>query len=116
MLVKIEERNKEEILVVSSREIAEDFEKEHKHVLEAIGNITAENSALIGDYFIESKDVMKEIEKTKGKINPRYDIGYDIIKAIIDNSSGDISAVCNGFRLGYIQGQKSMRKGNNKII
>jgi Rha family phage regulatory protein len=36
MLVKIEERNNEEVLVVSSREIALDFEKEHKSVLYAI--------------------------------------------------------------------------------
>ena len=46
MLVKIEEMNKEEILVVSSRDIADDFEKEHKDVLESIRNLTAENSAV----------------------------------------------------------------------
>lgn len=36
MLVKIIDRNKEEVLMVSSREVAEDFEKRHDHVLEAI--------------------------------------------------------------------------------
>lgn len=33
--------------VVSSRDIAERFEKQHKHVLETIQNLTAENSALL---------------------------------------------------------------------
>ena len=54
MLVKIEEINKEETLVVSSRDVAENFEKEHKHVLEAIREIktSVENSAHL---FIENK-------------------------------------------------------------
>lgn len=39
MLVKIEEINKEETLVVSSREIAEDFEKRHDNVLRDIENL-----------------------------------------------------------------------------
>ena len=33
-------------LVVSSRRVADNFGKQHKHVLEAIENIKAENSAL----------------------------------------------------------------------
>ena len=60
------------------------------------------------------ENVMKEIEKTKGNINPRYDVGCDIIKLIIDNSSDNMSAVCNGFRLGYIQGQKSIKNLKKK--
>lgn len=40
-------------LVVTSRQVAEDFEKQHKHVLEAIENIKAENSA-VTKMFIES--------------------------------------------------------------
>ena len=34
-------------LVVSSRRVADNFGKQHKHVLEAIENIKAENSALM---------------------------------------------------------------------
>lgn len=52
MLVKIQEQNKEEILVVNSRQVAEDFEKEHFNVLQSIESITIENSSLIGRYFI----------------------------------------------------------------
>ena len=33
--------------VVSSRQIAENFGKEHKNVLQTIDNMTAENSALL---------------------------------------------------------------------
>lgn len=40
-------------LVVSSRQVAEDFGKKHKHVLEAIENIKAQNSA-VTKMFIES--------------------------------------------------------------
>ena len=40
-------------LVVSSRRVADDFGKKHKHVLEAIENIKAENSA-VTKMFIES--------------------------------------------------------------
>jgi len=39
--------------VVTSRKVADDFEKQHKHVLEAIENIKAENSA-VTRMFIES--------------------------------------------------------------
>lgn len=57
MLIEIQGKTNEEILVVSSRQIAEDFEKQHKDVLESISNLisrmgVAENSASL---FIESK-------------------------------------------------------------
>ena len=41
-LVKIENKQ----IVTDSRQIAENFGKQHKHVIEAIENIKAENSAL----------------------------------------------------------------------
>lgn len=43
----------EEILVVSSRKVAEDFKKEHKNVVKAIQNLTAQNSA-VKNIIIES--------------------------------------------------------------
>ena len=46
-LVKIENNQ----AVVSSRSIAEHFEKQHKHVLESIENIKAENSALTSMFY-----------------------------------------------------------------
>ena len=38
--------NQDGQLVVTSRQVAGDFEKEHKHVLESIRNLIAENSAV----------------------------------------------------------------------
>ena len=51
MLVNITEIGKEEILTVTSREVAEHFEKQHKHILESIENIKAENPALTSMFY-----------------------------------------------------------------
>lgn len=40
-------------VVVSSRQIAETFNKDHKHVMESIRNLTVENSA-VKKYFFQS--------------------------------------------------------------
>lgn len=47
-------RNSNGELVVSSRQVAEDFGKEHKNVVRAIENLTAQNSA-VKNIMIESK-------------------------------------------------------------
>ena len=36
LLVEITQRNNEEVLTASSRQVADKFEKEHRHVLESI--------------------------------------------------------------------------------
>lgn len=51
-------------LVVSSRKVAEDFKKKHKHVLEAIENIIKRNPELNKD-FIESKYTTERGRKYK---------------------------------------------------
>ena len=53
-IVELENKNEEVIvkrteegeLVVTSRQVAEDFGKEHKNVVRAIENLTAQNSAV----------------------------------------------------------------------
>ena len=45
MLVEITGKRYEEKLVTTSLKVAEHFEKEHKNVIQAIENLTAENSA-----------------------------------------------------------------------
>ncbi len=56
MLVNITELNKEEVLTVSSRDIAESFEKEHAKVLRSIDDLISENPFLASQkYFIEGK-------------------------------------------------------------
>ncbi len=73
MLVEITGKRNEEKLITTSLNVAEKFEKQHKDVLENIGNLTAENSAAkffnettyksrgIADY-VNSKD-RKKIRK-----------------------------------------------------
>lgn len=53
LVASIEVKEYEGQPVVSSREVANNFEKKHKHVLESIENIKAENSA-VTKMFIES--------------------------------------------------------------
>ena len=45
MLVEIIGKRYEEKLITTSLKVAEHFEKEHKNVIQAIENLTAENSA-----------------------------------------------------------------------
>lgn len=83
MLVKIEEMNKEEILVVSSRDIADDFEKEHKDVLESIRNLTAENSA-VKNMFIETV-----YRNDRGREYPEYLLTRDGFSLLVMGFTGN---------------------------
>ena len=65
MLIKIEEMNKEEVLVVSSRDIADDFEKEHKNVVRDVEKLCEEiGSKLSVSYFYKTtyKDSMNRTQ------------------------------------------------------
>ena len=62
-LITIE--NKDGVLLVNSREVAERFEKQHKDVLETIRNLAAENSA-VKNICIESN------YENRGKQYPEY--------------------------------------------
>ena len=71
MLVKVESKGKDEVLVVSSRQIAEDFEKLHKNILRDIETLKeqiqpAQNWA---GYFIPS-----EYRDAKGIFFARYGV------------------------------------------
>ena len=63
-------RNNDGELVVTSRQVAEDFEKMHKHILESIRNLVDENSA-VKSMFIESQF------ENRGKMYPEYLITRD---------------------------------------
>ena len=66
MLVTIEGKKGEERLVVSSRQVAEDFEKRHTHVLDSIKELcSAENSAQ--SFFFETS-----YKDASGKSNKEY--------------------------------------------
>lgn len=103
MLVSITEMNKKEILTVSSREVAEDFEKQHKHVLESINNMkeqmsTAEFSAL----FIESA-----YKASNGKTNKEYLVTRDGFSLLVMSFTGSKALE---WKLKYIQAFGEMEK------
>lgn len=95
MLVEIKTVNKEEVTVVTSLDVAETFEKEHKHVLEDIRRIceslsTAEISAL----FYES-----EYTASNGKKNPLYLMNRDGFTLLVMGYTGEKAM---RFKLSYI--------------
>ena len=100
MLVKIEEKNKEEILVVSSRDIAADFEKEHKNVLQSIDNLMAENSA-VKMMFFESEYV------SRGKQYPEYLMTRDGFSLLVMGFTGGKALE---WKLKYIQAFNEMER------
>ncbi|HBB28310.1 MAG TPA: hypothetical protein DC000_03500 [Clostridiales bacterium] len=58
-------------------------------------------------------NVMKKIKNAE--VNTYYDLCLDNINEIIDNSPGAISAVCNGFLFGYLQGIKAEKSKSKNI-
>lgn len=89
-------------LVVSSREVARNFEKQHKDVLEAIRNITAENSALTGTMFIPS-----EYKAGTGKSYPEYLLTRDGFSLLVMGFTGKSALE---WKLKYIEAFNAMEK------
>lgn len=88
--------------MVSSREVAERFEKQHKDVLEAIRNITAENSAVTNDYFIESS-----YKAGTGKEYPEYLLTRDGFSLL---AMGFTGAKALGWKLKFIEAFNKMEE------
>lgn len=104
MLVKITEFNKEDVLTVSSREVAEDFGKRHTHVLDNIKSLienidSAENSA---QYFWEST-----YKDSSGKTNKEYLLTRDGFSLLVMGFSG-VEAM--RWKLNYIKAFNEMEK------
>lgn len=103
MLVELQKLNKKEVNVVSSLDIAETFEKEHRHVLEDIRRIldsisTAEISAL----FYESS-----YTANNGKKNPMYYMNRDGFTLLVMGYTGEKAMK---FKLAYINQFNQMEK------
>lgn len=103
MLVEVQKINKEEITVVSSLDVAETFEKDHKHVLEDIRKIestisTAEFSAL----FYKSK-----YKASNGKTNPMFLMNRDGFTLLVMSYNGEKAMK---FKLAYIKQFNEMEK------
>lgn len=93
-------RNNDGELVVTSRQVAEDFEKMHKHVLETIRNLVDENSA-VKKMFIES-----EFEN-RGKKYPEYLITRDGFSLLVMGFTG---AKALQWKLKYIEAFNKMEQ------
>lgn len=104
MLVEITKMNEEEVLTVSSREVAEDFGKRHSDVLESVSGAislfdSTENSA---QYFIESK-----YKDASGKSNKEYLLTRDGFTLLVMGFTG---MEAFQWKLKYIKAFNTMEK------
>lgn len=89
------------ILTVSSLQVAEDFEKQHKHILNAIENIKAENSA-VTSMFIKST-----YQSGTGKNYKCYNLTRDGFSLLVMGFTGKKAL---GWKLKYIEAFNKMEE------
>ncbi len=100
-LIKIE--NKDGEMVVSSREVANNFEKRHSDVLEKIEDLVrTENSVLIGHYFIPN-----EYQAGTGKRYKEYLLTRDGFSLLVMGFTGEKALQ---WKLKYIEAFNEMEK------
>lgn len=87
-------------LVVTSRQVAEDFEKEHKNVLQTINNLVAENSA-VKNMIIEST------YENRGKYYPEYLLTRDGFSLLVMGFTGSRALQ---WKLKYIEAFNKMEE------
>lgn len=87
--------------VVSSRQIAESFGKEHKNVLQTIDNMTAENSALLQMFHLS------EYTTSQNKKLPMYLMNRDGFSLLVMGFTGKAALE---WKLKYIQAFNEMEK------
>lgn len=90
--------------VVSSREVAEHFGKEHKHVLETIRNMTAENSAVLEMFF------KSEYTNAQNKKMPMYLMNRDGFSLLVMGFTGKEAL---DWKIKYIQAFNEMEQQLN---
>ncbi len=93
-------RNNDGELVVTSRQVAEDFEKMHKHILESIRNLVDENSA-VKSMFIESQF------ENRGKMYPEYLLTRDGFSLLVMGFTGSKALQ---WKLKYIEAFNKMEQ------
>lgn len=86
--------------VVSSLQIAEDFNKQHKHVLDATKNLVAENSAA-KSWFYETT------YESRGKQYPMYLMNKDGFTFLVMGFNGKLA---NEWKIKYIQAFNAMEQ------
>ena len=88
-------------VVVSSRQIAENFEKEHRDVLESIRNLTAEISAVRNMFFVSS--YLNE----RGREYPEYLMNRDGFSLLVMGFTGQKALE---WKLKYIEAFNRMER------
>lgn len=104
MLVEITGKRNEEKLVTTSLKVAEVFEKEHKSVLEAIRNLTAEKSA--------TKFFTEKTYKSRGKEYPMYEMDRDGFSLLVMGFNGEKALK---WKLDYINAFNAMEEELKRI-
>ncbi len=104
MLVEIIGKRYEEKLITTSLKVAEKFEKEHRHVLDAIRNLTAENSA--ASFFTETT------YKSRGKEYPMYEMDRDGFSLLAMGFTGEKALK---WKLDYIRAFNTMESELKRI-
>lgn len=106
MLVTIEGKKGEERIVVSSRQVAGDFEKRHTHVLDSIKELcSAENSAQ--SFFFETT-----YKDASGKSNKEYLMNRDGFSLLVMGFTGEKALK---WKLKYIAAFNAMEETLKKI-
>lgn len=98
--IKITYDNDHQQPVVSSLQVAEDFNKQHKNVLESIRNLMAKNLA-VNTWFYESTYCRR------GKEYPMYLMNRDGFTLLVMGFNGDMA---NDWKIKYIQAFNDMEK------
>lgn len=104
MLVEIVGKRYEERLVTTSLKVAEVFEKDHRHVLESIRNLTAEKSA--AKFFRETS------YKNRGKEYPMYEMDRDGFSLLVMGFTGDKAIQ---WKIKYIEAFNAMESELKRI-
>lgn len=104
MLVEITGKRNEEKLVTTSIMVAEVFEREHKSVLEAIRNLTAEKSA--------AKFFTEKTYKNRGKEYPMFEMDRDGFSLLVMGFNGEKAL---HWKLKYIEAFNKMEEELKRI-
>lgn len=104
MLVEITGKRYEEKLITTSLKVAEKFEKEHRHILDAIRNLAAENSA--AKFFTETTYI------NRGKKYPMYEMDRDGFSLLAMGFTGEKAL---RWKLDYIKAFNTMEAELKRI-
>lgn len=61
-------------------------------------------------------NALKTIERTRNKINPRYDMTVHHIQVLLSESSTACELACNSFTFGYAQGIRAAKAAQHNRL